>query len=281
MKKLIVSISLCALLLCGCQVVLAPGAYDLHSDGLTKAEALHIVPAGSSEVTQVLDDPAELDAFSRILNDAVETDDWAMSSLPHGAVPLGTITYTQAETLKLGQRPEERQMEETERIVDLYRERLLGGVTALPRESDAAEWKFLSRKNRLLFQLMSCWMALKQEGVELKDFLQEKGYHSIAIYGMGNLGNILLRELEGSSIRVDYLIDRNAKNLCTALPIYRTTDALPPVGVVIVTAPLSFYEIRKALAQKVACPVVSLEDLLYEMRDGASRLGKAETEGRA
>ena len=111
MKKLIVSISLCALLLCGCQVVLAPGAYDLHSDGLTKAEALHIVPAGSSEVTQVLDDPAELDAFSRILNDAVETDDWAMSSLPHGAVPLGTITYTQAETLKLGQRPEERQME--------------------------------------------------------------------------------------------------------------------------------------------------------------------------
>ena len=98
MKKLIVSISLCALLLCGCQVVLAPGAYDLHSDGLTKAEALHIVPA-------------ELDAFSRILNDAVETDDWAMSSLPHGAVPLGTITYTQTETLKLGQRPEERQME--------------------------------------------------------------------------------------------------------------------------------------------------------------------------
>lgn len=204
----------------------------------------------------------------------------AVRGVPFKRIPV-TVSYYDVTGTSGRMKNYGRWLEETERIVDLYRERLLGGVTALPRESDAAEWKFLSRKNRLLFQLMSCWMALKQEGVELKDFLQEKGYHSIAIYGMGNLGNILLRELEGSSIRVDYLIDRNAKNLCTALPIYRTTDALPPVGVVIVTAPLSFYEIRKALAQKVACPVVSLEDLLYEMRDGASRLGKAETEGRA
>lgn len=115
MKMLTIGITLCALLLCGCQVVLAPDVHSFQaydSPGtLTKAQELRIVPAQDPDAVRVLDDPAEVNSFLDILDTAMDTGDWPLCSLPDGAVPLGTITFAQTETLKLGQQPEERQME--------------------------------------------------------------------------------------------------------------------------------------------------------------------------
>lgn len=138
MKKL-AFVLLCALFLCGClpvQVHVDAPYYDGHS--LTKAEELRIAPAQDPEAVRVVNGPAELNAFFTLL----DTDDWELASLPQGAVPLGTVTFAQTETLKLGQQPEDRTMEElvTLTVYDSlpYTVMEIGGLSLTFRLPDAA-----------------------------------------------------------------------------------------------------------------------------------------------
>ena len=73
----------------------------------------------------------------------------------------------------------------------------------------------------------------------------------------------LLNELANSSVQVSYGIDRRAEKLELGFPVLTIEDALPKVDVIIVTAVYFFREIDVQLRQKVPCPVISLEDVLY------------------
>ena len=116
------------------------------------------------------------------------------------------------------------------------------------------------------FQLLNHWLELKNEGKNLVTYFEDMGYHHIAIYGMSELANRLCEELEGSSVRVDYGIDRDiACTIGRMDTVYFPEDDLPETDVIVVTPYSSFDVIKGILEKKVNCPIVSLEDVVWSV----------------
>lgn len=123
----------------------------------------------------------------------------------------------------------------------------------------------LSEKHLSLFLMMNQWVKVKQERKELADYFSKEGYEKIAIYGMSYAGETLLSELRDTEIKVAYAIDRNAGSIYGDLDIVPIEDIHDEVDAVIVTAITFFDEIKEKLMDKVSCPIISLEDVLYEI----------------
>lgn len=134
------------------------------------------------------------------------------------------------------------------------------------KNKDIQNKEQLANKNYLLYQLMNEWVSVKQEGKNLEDYFLAKNYKRIAIYGMNDVGRTLIKELKDTSISVDYVIDQQAERIIVQdVTILKPDDRLPEVDAIIV-APITFFEeIEAKLELKVKCPVVSMEDIVYDM----------------
>lgn len=143
----------------------------------------------------------------------------------------------------------------------------IGGavLAGKPAQEKLEKAKNLSDKHLALFLLMNEWIKSKQEGKHIKSYFEENGYKQIAVYGMSYVGERLIDELKDSGITIKYAIDRNAESLYSELDIVSPEDVLPEVDVIIVTAVTFFDEIQDTLEQKVNCPIISFEDILYEL----------------
>ena len=62
-----------------------------------------------------------------------------------------------------------------------------------------------------------------------------------------------------------YAIDKNADMIYANVDVVTPDDELEPVDVIVVTAIYYFDEIEEDLSEKVDCPIISLEDILYEI----------------
>lgn len=120
-------------------------------------------------------------------------------------------------------------------------------------------------KFKSYYNLLLQWLEIKQEGKNLVSYFEENNYKKIAIYGMGELGNRLYEELKGTEIEVKYAIDKNAENTYSELDVYTIDEQLEEVDAVVVSAIFAFDEIEKELSDKVDCPIISLEDVVYEI----------------
>lgn len=129
-----------------------------------------------------------------------------------------------------------------------------------------------SWKYECLFSLMSCWLALRQKNVSVAGYFQEKNYKHVAIYGMGHMGLRLQDELGDNGIRIDYAIDRNKDNLYQGVKFVSPDEELYETDAVVVTAVDSFYEIEKILKGKLNCPILSLEDIIYDVWEKSEQM---------
>lgn len=115
------------------------------------------------------------------------------------------------------------------------------------------------------YNILNEWLMLKQEGKSLEEYFERNQYKTIAIYGMKELGERLYEELKKSGVKVAYAIDKNADVIYTDLDVITPDENLPEVDVIVVTAVHYFDEIERMLAGKVNYPIISLEDLIYEV----------------
>ncbi len=122
-----------------------------------------------------------------------------------------------------------------------------------------------SYKFRIYYELTRKWVEAYQCGKSLEKLLLEKGYENIAIYGMGDVGHLLFRELETSKIKIKYGIDKNPIGRGFNLPIITPSNDMEKVDAIIVTAVFIFDDIRDMLESMVNYPVVALDDLIYEL----------------
>lgn len=143
---------------------------------------------------------------------------------------------------------------------------IAGGVSALQvGKGKIGKYKDLDRKNNMILGLYNKWMYARNEGKTIAEYLKENGYKSVAIYGMHYLGENLLEELTANEVEVKYAIDRNADKISSEVSLLRPEDDLPNVDAIIVTAFYFFNEIQSNLQERVDCPVLSIEDLIYEI----------------
>lgn len=125
--------------------------------------------------------------------------------------------------------------------------------------------KNMSDKHLALFLMMNQWVKVKQEGKSPVTYLEKNDYKKIAIYGMSYAGETLLEEFRDSEVAVAYAIDRNADGIYTDVDVVSMEDELAPVDAVVVTAIAFFDEIEEKLSEKLDCPILSLEHILYEV----------------
>lgn len=116
-----------------------------------------------------------------------------------------------------------------------------------------------------LYKMMIQWVKVKQQGKSLGSYFEQKKYKKIAIYGMSYAGETLVEELKDSNVKIAYGIDKNASSIYSDVEIVTMDGELEVVDAVIVTAITFFDEIAKALSMKISCPIISLEDILYEV----------------
>lgn len=113
------------------------------------------------------------------------------------------------------------------------------------------------------YKLLTKWFGLREKGIKLAEYFEAYGYHNIAIYGMSDLGQFLLRELKESDINVAYAIDRRAEKLDAPVDVLTMDETFPAVDMIVVTAVYFYNQILDELKEKVDCLIVSLEDIMY------------------
>ena len=82
---------------------------------------------------------------------------------------------------------------------------------------------------------------------------------------MSYAGETLIEELKGTDIHIAYGIDKGAESIYAEIDLVSPNDKLQDVDAIIVTAITFFEEIEEQLSEKVKCPIISLEDILYEI----------------
>ena len=76
------------------------------------------------------------------------------------------------------------------------------------------------------------------------------------------VGKHLLAELKDSKIEIVFGIDKRKDQLNNSFPIYTINEILPKVDAVIVTVIYDFEKIYKELKDKIAVPIISLEEVI-------------------
>lgn len=141
-----------------------------------------------------------------------------------------------------------------------------GGIAAGTSASKKIkEMSEVQAKVHELYMAFDQWLQIRQQGKTLVQYFTENGYKTVAVYGMKELGERLCDELKGSDVTVSYAIDKNADSIYADVDVVTPDEELAPVDVIVVTAITYFDEIEEELAEKVECPVISLEDVLYEV----------------
>lgn len=125
--------------------------------------------------------------------------------------------------------------------------------------------KSLSDKHLALFLMMNEWTRCKIKGKKFEDFFKKRGYKRIAIYGMSYAGETLVKELENSDVEIAYGIEQNADNVYASIELVKPNDELKEVDCIVVTPITAYDAISAKLEQKISCPILCLEDILYEL----------------
>ncbi|MCR4651612.1 MAG: hypothetical protein K5662_07620 [Lachnospiraceae bacterium] len=111
---------------------------------------------------------------------------------------------------------------------------------------------------------LSKLLELLQDEKKVSDYLTKNHYQSVAIYGMGDLGQKLFNELAKEGVIATYTIDRNlvCESKYNMIPL---SDKLPDVDIIIVTAVSNFDDIYLDLQKRVNGEIVNIEDVLWSL----------------
>lgn len=129
------------------------------------------------------------------------------------------------------------------------------------REKDSNNDKYIKFKQ--YYNMLNQWIWIKHNGKSISSLFYNKGIHSIAIYGMGEIGWRLKEELDKTEISVLYGINNSLCESEDTFKIVTLEDELQQVDSIVVTPVFEFEEIYKKISSITDIPVVSLETLLF------------------
>ena len=144
----------------------------------------------------------------------------------------------------------------------------IGGILYLKdKKVRSAEENLKFQKN--YYALAQQWIMNKNENRSMMKYFNDRNINSIAIYGMGTLGEALYEELKNTDIKIKYFIDKNATEL------YYGVDGIEAVGLdgitscaevdAIIVTPVNHYDsiVTDLENEGVSSEIISLEDVIY------------------
>lgn len=119
------------------------------------------------------------------------------------------------------------------------------------------------QKYKKYYMLLLKWLEILESEQSIGDYLEKKGFYSIAVYGGKDTGYHFIKQLEKTNIIVNYIIDKNSfGKQINGLPIYQLNTDLPKVDAIVVTPIWDYQNIKHQIENHINCPVVSLEDVI-------------------
>lgn len=118
-------------------------------------------------------------------------------------------------------------------------------------------------RNYNYYTIIYQWINLKNDGKVLEQYFQDKGFKSIAIYGMGELGCLFVREMYRENGILKYAIDKNAGSINSSIRVVGIDDEFERVDLIVVTLPEYYESIKSDLAERTEIPVISIEDVIF------------------
>ncbi len=138
--------------------------------------------------------------------------------------------------------------------------------TQLKKEMQYEEKHELSQleRYRYYWKTFDKWMFYLENGMSIKNFIDEYGYKKIGLYGMGMFARHIIKELPNGIVVCG--IDKNAERLKNAyiesgIDVCVPESYIPELDAIIVTASYDFDTIYEQLKKKVSCDIHSLEEI--------------------
>lgn len=144
----------------------------------------------------------------------------------------------------------------------------IGGISYARHKAAGREWEE-KEKYKMYYQLAKRWLDNKNEGKDIGQFFKDNGIKTIAIYGLGTLGELFYEDIKKTDIKVLYFIDKNAEGL------YRKEDEPEVVAIsdvcrkempdaIVITPVYDYNDIDNEL-EEAGCNImrISLEDVIY------------------
>ena len=125
---------------------------------------------------------------------------------------------------------------------------------------------FDNHRNYMKFQLLNQWMRLRNRGVHIHEFFSCMGLRKISIYGMGELGRLLLEELgEDKETEIVFGIDQRSDTDLN-IPVYHLED-IPfiPEAIVISLVNMTDETEDRIFELYGDLPVFTIEEVLFEL----------------
>jgi glycosyltransferase involved in cell wall biosynthesis len=117
--------------------------------------------------------------------------------------------------------------------------------------------KFKNNYNALVKISETDQLSLKFDELCLKN-----KWETVAIYGIGNVGKLLLSNLMTSHINIKYLIDKKADaGINSKMNIIRPVDITKDIDVIIITISAEYNSIAKELRKYTNCDIISIQQL--------------------
>ncbi len=124
--------------------------------------------------------------------------------------------------------------------------------------------KDIEEKWSEFYDVLNMWVEIYHKNRSIENYFIKKSIKTIAIYGMKELGQHLMDDLQNSTVSVKYIIDKNKIVNNTNLTVIHPDEELLPVDAIIVTAIHYYAEIEEQLSVKVSIPIINLQDIIYE-----------------
>lgn len=120
----------------------------------------------------------------------------------------------------------------------------------------------LGETKRELFFLYDWLDVMRRNPGKLEHSIEDKGAHTVAIYGTNPLGMQVFHELKDSSVKIRYFIGGSRGDFSCNVPIYSMDEQLPEVDAVLVAHLGDYENIEKKLGKNFDGKLLWLEDLI-------------------
>jgi lactate dehydrogenase-like 2-hydroxyacid dehydrogenase len=141
--------------------------------------------------------------------------------------------------------------------------------TIIKQKKHIKQIENMSSRYNTYYNLLNQWMKNKAQNKKIVDYLMKNGIKTVAVYGIGEVGQLLYEELKGEQVQILYFIessggnskeDRYGKRVIGVKEINKQEKA----DAIIITPIYNFESIYNGLVdENVDTIVLSLEDIIY------------------
>ncbi len=134
-------------------------------------------------------------------------------------------------------------------------------LTSNNLSANAAKFDDKDKKYNLIFN----WIDRLLSGKSIKGYLIKREIKRVSIYGAGQLGALLIRDLENSEISIIDLIDSVEGKFIGKRSAIKIEEMSSEIDAVIVTVIEGYEDIRKDIKQNLNVEVISLKEIVASL----------------